>query len=127
MVFHSPFNTFILKASLDACEYSTGRCCCASNPQPEHSQQVFKEFADFCAEYGDVSVIPTAAFLAPLVPGQRLNVDLEKGKHLLIKFLSQSAELDEQGQRTVKNQNPRHKNEGPGCCLRFSFQKGALT
>jgi len=62
---------------------------------------VFKEFADFCAEYGDVSVIPTHAFLAPLVPGQRLNVDLEKGKHLLIKFLSQSAELDEQGRRTV--------------------------
>jgi len=63
--------------------------------------QVFKEYADFCAEYGDVSVIPTHAFLAPMVPGQRINVDLEKGKHLLVKFLSQSAELDENGKRAV--------------------------
>ena len=36
-----------------------------------------------------------------MVPGQRINVDLEEGKHLLIKFLSHSAELDEHGKRTV--------------------------
>jgi len=64
--------------------------------------QVFKEFVSFCSEFGDVSCIPTDVFLAPMVPGQDTAVHLESGKHLLIKFLSTSADLDDQGRRIVR-------------------------
>mmetsp|Transcript_33331 Transcript_33331/g.39165 ORF Transcript_33331/g.39165 Transcript_33331/m.39165 type:complete len:1200 (+) Transcript_33331:86-3685(+) len=63
--------------------------------------QVFKEYAEFCTEYGDVSNIPTNVFLTPMIPGQQITIDIEKGKSLYIKYLSKSAELDEKGRRTV--------------------------
>jgi pyruvate carboxylase len=63
--------------------------------------QVFKEYAEFCREYGDISNIPTEVFLTPMVPGQMTTIDIEPGKSLFVKYLSSSAELDEQGRRTV--------------------------
>ena len=56
--------------------------------------------AEMRQRYGDVSVLPTWAFLYGLTPGRELEVDLAPGVRLFIQ-LDAVSEADEQGIRTV--------------------------
>ncbi len=62
--------------------------------------EVFNEFAKFQREYGDVSVLPTAAFFYGLKPREEISVDIEEGKTLFIRFVN-VGEPDKDGRRAV--------------------------
>jgi pyruvate carboxylase len=62
--------------------------------------QVFKEFAAHQRLYLDTSVLPTPAFLYGLEPGEEIFVEIEKGKTLIIRFLT-VGEPQPSGERTV--------------------------
>ena len=51
-------------------------------------------------EYGDGSIYETKAFFYPLKKEEEINVDIEEGKTLIIKYLGQS-EPDEKGYRRI--------------------------
>jgi pyruvate carboxylase len=62
-----------------------------------------KVFADYAADraaYGDVSTLPTSVFFYGMQPGQEINIDLERGKSLIVRFLATS-DAHEDGTRTV--------------------------
>jgi pyruvate carboxylase len=61
---------------------------------------VFAQFAAFRQTYGDISVVPTQAFLYGLKPGQEISVEIEEGKTLFIRLLH-IADLDKTGYRTL--------------------------
>lgn len=61
---------------------------------------VFRDHREFQAQYGDVSVLPTRLFLAPMEIGEEVTVDIERGKTLVI-MLTAVGELDGVGDRTV--------------------------
>jgi pyruvate carboxylase len=61
---------------------------------------VFAQFASFRQTYGDISVIPTQAFLYGLAAGQEVAVEIEEGKTLFIRLLH-IGELDKTGHRTL--------------------------
>jgi pyruvate carboxylase len=61
---------------------------------------VFADFARHQREYGDVSVLPTSAFLYGLKPGEEISVEIEEGKVLIIRLVQVSAP-DKDGRRTV--------------------------
>lgn len=50
--------------------------------------RVFSDFLAHEHRYSDVSVLPTPVFFYGLAPGEELNVDIEPGKTLIIKFLT---------------------------------------
>jgi pyruvate carboxylase len=62
--------------------------------------KVFEEWSEFGAKYGDVSVIPTRQFVAPMQVGQEMSFEIEKGKTLIAK-LKFVGPPDESGQREV--------------------------
>jgi pyruvate carboxylase len=62
--------------------------------------RVFEDFANHQATYGDVSALPTPAFLEGIKPGEELTCDIERGKTLLIRLLS-VGEPHSDGTRTV--------------------------
>ena len=64
--------------------------------------EVFAGYATFCAEFGDVSRLPTEAFLAPLAAGQEVEVHLDAGKLLVVKYLGADGEADGEGRRAVR-------------------------
>ena len=60
-------------------------------------------YANFDAErrrYGDVAQLPTMAFFYGLDPGQEISIDLERGKTLIVRYVTRS-EPHEDGTRTV--------------------------
>jgi pyruvate carboxylase len=62
-----------------------------------------KVFADYAAEraaFGDVSTLPTAVFFYGMQPGQEINIDLERGKTLIVRYVTTS-DPHEDGTRTV--------------------------
>jgi pyruvate carboxylase len=62
-----------------------------------------KVFADYAADraaFGDVSTLPTAVFFYGMQPGQEINIDLERGKTLIVKYVTTS-DAHEDGTRTV--------------------------
>jgi pyruvate carboxylase len=62
-----------------------------------------KVFADYAADrsaYGDVSALPTAVFFYGMEPGQEINIDLERGKTLIVRYVTTS-DAHEDGTRTV--------------------------
>jgi pyruvate carboxylase len=62
-----------------------------------------KVFTDYMADrthFGNVSVLPTRAFFYGLEPGEEITVDLEKGKHLIIRYVATS-DVHDDGTRTV--------------------------
>ncbi len=61
---------------------------------------VFAQFAAFRQVYGDISVIPTNAFLYGLTPGQEVAVEIEEGKTLFVRLLH-IGDLDKSGNRTL--------------------------
>jgi pyruvate carboxylase len=62
-----------------------------------------KVFTDYMADrthFGDTSVVPTRAFFYGLEPGEEVTLDLQRGKHLIIRFVATSDAHDD-GTRTV--------------------------
>jgi pyruvate carboxylase len=62
-----------------------------------------KVFADFAAvqeKYGPVSVLPTPIFFYGMKPGEEANIEIERGKSLIIR-LQTIGEMDEEGQVRV--------------------------
>jgi pyruvate carboxylase len=62
--------------------------------------QVFSDFLDHSLHYGDTSTIPTANFFYGLQPGDEIAVEIERGKTLIIRYLT-TGEAREDGTRTV--------------------------
>ncbi len=50
--------------------------------------RVFQDYARFVAKHGDVSVLPTPAFLEGPKPGEELPISIEPGKTLLVRLLT---------------------------------------
>ena len=63
--------------------------------------KVFEDYRKFIQKYGDLSVLPTKYFLAKPEIGQEFNVELEKGKVLILKLLAVGPLSDQTGQRDV--------------------------
>jgi len=61
---------------------------------------VFRDYVKFVDEYGDASVFCTKSFFYPLEKEEEIEVDIEEGKTLIIRFLNYS-EPDEKGMRKV--------------------------
>jgi pyruvate carboxylase len=62
--------------------------------------RVFPEFAAHEQKYSDTSVLPTPVFFYGLEPGEEISVDIEKGKTLIIRFLT-VGDPDAEGNRVV--------------------------
>ena len=62
--------------------------------------RVFQDYAQHALKYGDVSVLPTPAFLEGPKPGEELAIHIEPGKTLLIRLLT-VGEPHADGTRTV--------------------------
>ncbi|RMG99652.1 MAG: pyruvate carboxylase [Deltaproteobacteria bacterium] len=62
--------------------------------------EVFREYMEAREKYSDLSVVPTRAFLAPLVPGEEIQVEIERGKILIVK-LTAIGDLATDGTRQV--------------------------
>ncbi|KAM3480476.1 hypothetical protein MY8738_004936 [Beauveria namnaoensis] len=63
--------------------------------------KVFEDYRKFVAEYGDLSVLPTRFFLSKPEIGEEFNVELEKGKVLILKLLAVGPLSENTGQREV--------------------------
>jgi pyruvate carboxylase len=50
--------------------------------------RVFLDFAAHEAKYSDTSILPTPVFFHGMLPGEEISVEIEKGKTLIIKFLT---------------------------------------
>ena len=62
--------------------------------------RVFPEFAAHQAKYSDTSVLPTPVFFYGMEPGEEVSIDIERGKTLIVKFLT-VGDPHEDGRRTV--------------------------
>jgi pyruvate carboxylase len=62
--------------------------------------KVFVDYARDRNRYGKVDVLPTATFFYGMEAGEELSVDLERGKTLIVRFITTS-EVHEDGTRTV--------------------------
>ena len=62
--------------------------------------KVFTEYAAHRRRYGDVAMLPTPVFFYGMEPGQEISVDLERGKTLIVRYVTRS-EPHEDGTRTV--------------------------
>jgi pyruvate carboxylase len=62
-----------------------------------------KVFADYAADraaFGDLSTLPTSVFFYGMHSGQEINIDLERGKTLIVRYVTTS-DAHEDGTRTV--------------------------
>jgi pyruvate carboxylase len=62
--------------------------------------KVFAEYAEHEAKYSDLSVLPTRAFFFGMAKGEEINIEIEAGKTLIIKFLT-VGEPQQDGRRVV--------------------------
>jgi pyruvate carboxylase len=62
--------------------------------------QVFLEFQGHTAKYGDTSTVPTANFFYGLQAGEETSIEIERGKTLIVKYLT-TGEVRDDGTRTV--------------------------
>lgn len=62
--------------------------------------RVFPEFAEHQRKYSDTSILPTTVFFYGMEPGEEISVDIERGKTLIIKFLT-LGDLHVDGSRLV--------------------------
>ena len=62
--------------------------------------QVFLDFQEHAQKYGDTSTIPTANFFYGLQPGEETAVEIERGKTLIVRYLT-TGDVREDGTRTV--------------------------
>jgi pyruvate carboxylase len=63
--------------------------------------KVFEDYRAFIQKYGDLSVLPTKYFLSKPEIGEEFNVELEKGKVLILKLLAVGPLSENTGQREV--------------------------
>ncbi|KAL3964164.1 hypothetical protein ACCO45_001168 [Purpureocillium lilacinum] len=63
--------------------------------------KVFEDYKKFVQQYGDLSVLPTRYFLSKPAIGEEFNVELEKGKVLILKLLAVGPLSENTGQREV--------------------------
>lgn len=63
--------------------------------------KVFEDYRKFVDKYGDLSVLPTKYFLNKPQIGEEFNVELEKGKVLILKLLAVGPLSESTGQREV--------------------------
>lgn len=63
--------------------------------------KVFEDYRKFVQKFGDLSVLPTRYFLARPEIGEEFNVELEKGKVLILKLLAIGPLSEQTGQREV--------------------------
>jgi pyruvate carboxylase len=61
---------------------------------------VFADYAHHRSAFGDVSALPTAVFFYGMDSGQEINIDLERGKTLIVRYVTMS-DPHEDGTRTV--------------------------
>ena len=74
--------------------------------------KVYREFADHRERYSDTSALPTPVFLYGQEPGEEVAVDIERGKTLIVNFVT-LGEPHPDGKRTVffeLNGQPRDVN-----------------
>ncbi|HEU0196398.1 MAG TPA: biotin/lipoyl-containing protein, partial [Nevskiaceae bacterium] len=62
---------------------------------------VFKDYARYRRDYGDLAILPTPAFFYGLKEGEETSVDLERGKTLIIRYITTTAEAGADGKRRV--------------------------
>jgi pyruvate carboxylase len=62
--------------------------------------QVYLDFQKHWQQYGDTSTIPTPSFFYGLEPGEEIAVEIERGKTLIVRYLT-TGEVREDGTRTV--------------------------
>jgi pyruvate carboxylase len=62
--------------------------------------KVFAQYAADRAVFGDVGMLPTSVFFYGMQPGQEISVDLERGKTLIVRYVT-SSDVHEDGTRTV--------------------------
>jgi pyruvate carboxylase len=62
--------------------------------------KVFLEYAADRVRFGEVSALPTSAFFFGMQSGQEINIDIERGKTLIVRYVTTS-EAHEDGTRTV--------------------------
>ena len=62
--------------------------------------KVFVDYAAGRSSFGDVSTLPTAVFFYGMDSGQEINIDLERGKTLIVRYVTLS-DPHEDGTRTV--------------------------
>jgi pyruvate carboxylase len=62
--------------------------------------KVFVDYAADRAAFGDLSTLPSAVFFYGMQAGQEINIDLERGKTLIVRYVA-SSEAHEDGTRTV--------------------------
>ena len=63
--------------------------------------KVFEDYKAFTEKYGDLSVLPTRFFLNKPEIGEEFNVELEKGKVLILRLLAVGPLSEQTGQREV--------------------------
>ncbi|KAH8180010.1 carbamoyl-phosphate synthase L chain, ATP binding domain-containing protein [Sarocladium implicatum] len=63
--------------------------------------KVFEDYKKWQGEFGDLSVLPTRYFLSKPEIGEEFNVELEKGKVLILKLLAVGPLSENTGQREV--------------------------
>jgi len=61
---------------------------------------VFSAYAAERRRFGDVAILPTAVYFYGLEPGEEISIDLERGKTLIVRYVTQS-EPHEDATRTV--------------------------
>jgi pyruvate carboxylase len=62
--------------------------------------QVFLEYRQHWIQFGDTATLPTANFFYGLQPAEEMSVEIERGKTLIVKYLT-TGEVREDGTRTV--------------------------
>jgi pyruvate carboxylase len=62
--------------------------------------KVFAEYAANRSAFGDVATLPTSVFFYGMESGQEINIDLERGKTLIVRYVTTS-DPHEDGTRTV--------------------------
>jgi pyruvate carboxylase len=62
--------------------------------------KVFADYAADRARFGEMSTLPTSVFFFGMQSGQEINIDLERGKTLIVRYVTTS-DVHEDGTRTV--------------------------
>jgi pyruvate carboxylase len=62
--------------------------------------RVWLEYAAERAQYGNVDILPSSVFFYGMEPGQEVTVELERGKTLIVRYVT-SGDTHEDGTRTV--------------------------
>lgn len=96
--FLAPVDLAKIKTEIESTYGFATECDVASyNMYPK----VFKDFRDFTGKYGDLSVLPTKYFLSRPEIGEEFNVEIEKGKTLILRLLAIGPLSEQTGQREV--------------------------